>query len=105
MEDRNKMLYTNAVVRIHFYLFRSSGICLNLGTTIIPALSSVHYDDEEFPNLEKFDPGHFLDESGKFKKSDYFMPFSALEHGYVLGRTWLRWNYFCFLLSPYRILP
>ncbi|XP_048220431.1 cytochrome P450 2E1-like isoform X2 [Perognathus longimembris pacificus] len=47
------------------------------GTVVIPALDSLLYDNQEFPDPDKFKPEHFLNENGKFKYSDYFKPFSA----------------------------
>uniref|UniRef100_A0A674K186 unspecific monooxygenase n=2 Tax=Terrapene triunguis TaxID=2587831 RepID=A0A674K186_9SAUR len=92
MADRSQMPYTNAVVHEiqRFIALVPLGVpravtrevhlkqyVIPKGTTIFPALKSVLYDSREFPNPEQFNPGHFLDENGAFKKSDYFVPFSA----------------------------
>lgn len=91
MGDRSHMPYTDAVVHeIQRYIdliptnlphsvtcdVKFRNYLIPKGTTVITSLTSVLYEDKEFPNPEKFDPGHFLDESGNFKKSDYFVPFS-----------------------------
>lgn len=55
------------------------GLTSSQGTLVIPTLDSVLYDNQEFPEPEKFKPEHFLNEHGKFKYSDYFKPFSAGE--------------------------
>ncbi|XP_064125633.1 cytochrome P450 2C15-like [Loxodonta africana] len=92
MQDRGSIPYTDVVVHeILRYIelvpiplahdvtrdIKFRNYLILRGMTIFISLSSVLYDNKEFPNPEMFGPGHFLYESGKFKKSDYFMPFSA----------------------------
>ncbi|KAM5321604.1 cytochrome P450 2E1 isoform 2-T2 [Glossophaga mutica] len=53
------------------------GYVIPKGTVVIPTLGSLLFDNQEFPDPEKFKPEHFLDENGKFKYSDYFKAFST----------------------------
>ncbi|XP_023367481.1 cytochrome P450 2C20-like isoform X2 [Otolemur garnettii] len=113
MQDRSRMPYTDAMVHevqryidlipnnalravTHDIKFRN--YLIPKGTMIMSSLTSVLHDDNEFPDPETFNPAHFLDESGNFKKSDFFMPFSTGKR-ICLGEGLARMELFLFLTS------
>ncbi|XP_027698543.1 cytochrome P450 2E1 isoform X1 [Vombatus ursinus] len=112
MKDKVNMPYTDAVVHeiLRFINLVPSnlphvmnqdmqfrGYFLPKGTTVYPTLTSVMLDSKEFPNPEQFDPGHFLNENGKFKYSDYFKAFSAGKRVCV-GEGLARMELFLFMI-------
>ncbi|KAJ7344638.1 hypothetical protein JRQ81_000588 [Phrynocephalus forsythii] len=52
-------------------------LCSMQGTTVHFVLTSLLHNNKGFANPQEFDPHHFLNEDGTFKRSDDFMPFSA----------------------------
>lgn len=92
LSDKPKMHYTEAVifetqrfgnvVPLGFPKMASKdttlgGYFIPKGTMINANLSSVLHDKNEWETPHKFNPEHFLDSRGHFRKRDAFFPFSA----------------------------
>ncbi|XP_017262588.1 cytochrome P450 2J2 [Kryptolebias marmoratus] len=111
--DRENMPYTDAV--IHEIQRMGNILPLNVvhmanknttldkysipkGTMILATLDSVLRDETMWETPHTFNPQHFLDKDGKFRKREAFMPFSAGKR-VCLGEQLARMELFLFFTS------
>ncbi|KAJ7993458.1 hypothetical protein DPEC_G00272640 [Dallia pectoralis] len=91
MEDRDRMPYTDAVIHeiqrmgnitpLNFTRLATKdtwvgGYIIPKNTMVLGTLQSVLFDETQWETPYTFNPGHFLDQEGKFRTRDAFLPFS-----------------------------
>ncbi|XP_071343495.1 cytochrome P450 2J2-like isoform X1 [Trachinotus anak] len=113
MADRPNLPYTDAVIHevqrmgnivpLGFPKMASKdatlgGYFIPKGTAITTILASVLFDKNEWATPDTFNPDHFLDSEGQFRRRDAFLPFSAGKR-VCLGEHLARMELFLFFTS------
>ncbi|ROL51019.1 Cytochrome P450 2J2 [Anabarilius grahami] len=113
LSDKDNMPFTNAVIHeiqrigniIPINLVRAAVEDTQIGQYSIPkgtivtgSLTSVLFDESEWEMPHSFNPGHFLDAEGNFRRRDAFLPFS-LGKRVCLGEQLARMELFLFFSS------
>ncbi|XP_005923250.1 cytochrome P450 2J4 [Haplochromis burtoni] len=122
LADRPNLPYTDAVIHetqrfgnivpLGFPKMASKdstlgGYFIPKGTAITTILSSVLFDKNEWETPDVFNPEHFLDSEGKFRRRDAFLPFSAGKRvciGEPLAKMQL-FLFFASLLQRFTLTP
>ncbi|XP_026494957.1 cytochrome P450 18a1 [Vanessa tameamea] len=75
-----------------------NGYRIPAGSQVVPLINCVHMDPNLWDEPNKFNPSRFIDESGKIKRPEFFMPF-GVGRRMCLGDVLARMEMFMFFAS------
>uniref|UniRef100_A0AC35FMZ9 Cytochrome P450 n=1 Tax=Panagrolaimus sp. PS1159 TaxID=55785 RepID=A0AC35FMZ9_9BILA len=71
---------------------------IKAGTVLMPQIGVIHFNEENFPNAEEFNPERFLNENGEYKPNKKFIPFGMGKRA-CLGESLARMELFLIFVS------
>lgn len=86
---------------MEYFFFRDvnlNGYRIPAGSQVVPLINCVHMDPNLWDEPNTFNPSRFIDESGKIKRPEYFMPF-GVGRRMCLGDVLARMELFMFFAS------
>ncbi|XP_045885700.1 cytochrome P450 2K1-like [Micropterus dolomieu] len=108
VEDRKNLPYTNAVIHELQRFVNTAPLVLRCTSRDVTFKGYfIKKDEDEWEKPYIFNPAHFLDKEGNFRKRDAFLPFSAGSRvcvGEILARMEL-FLFFTSLLQCFRFTP
>lgn len=75
-----------------------NGFEIPAGSCVVPLINSIHMDATLWDKPDEFNPSRFIDNEGKVRKPDYFMPF-GVGRRMCLGDNLARMEIFLFFSS------
>ncbi|CAH2074223.1 unnamed protein product, partial [Iphiclides podalirius] len=75
-----------------------NGYRIPAGSQVVPLINCVHMDPKLWDEPNKFNPSRFIDDTGKIKRPEYFMPF-GVGRRMCLGDVLARMEMFMFFAS------
>lgn len=75
-----------------------NGYRIPAGSQVVPLINCIHMDPNLWDQPEKFNPDRFIDQDGKIRRPEYFMPF-GVGRRMCLGDVLARMEMFMFFAS------
>lgn len=79
MSCQYAMFYFSKVLTLSFFNrdVNLNGYRIPAGSQVVPLINCVHMDPKLWDEPNKFNPSRFIDDTGKIRRPEFFMPFGV----------------------------